>query len=409
MSTTVFRLPSGVLFIAAQFAPMGLLALAYLATQDEITLVYVGGVSLDLLLLTSAVIAPLLSQSVSGPLFRSLEQLPEREFAQTAEIALRHLPRAMAVAAPGLLLMCGGAAWAMGLDLRAGVALAAVAWVHLLFAGALVPAYAHRRGALLMVGWSTYAALLGAAPEVWWAPAVAGAASQLVPLLWSSRSFVGPVPRAGVGAMVAGLARGTALALPLWCLPAAVYLGSRGAVSPYGIFLALAPAVLAYQVYFVLVATPAWTRLDRARELLAHEPYATARAELASIGHQVRSGLRRTTGLVGALLLGISALIALGAVTDAEIYLGVAASAGLSVILIAQVTRFVMLREGVAPYAAAAIVGLAALGGAEAGPAGILVLHGLACLVCLATALAANRVAWRTPEYALFWARALHA
>ena len=63
----------GGLYLAASVAiglavnVVWLLALAYLSTQDEITLVYLGGVSLDLLLLTSAVIAPLLSQRSPEP------------------------------------------------------------------------------------------------------------------------------------------------------------------------------------------------------------------------------------------------------------------------------------------------------------------------------------------------------
>jgi hypothetical protein len=406
------RLPAGTVFIAAQFVPMAVLAAAYLVANARIEATQLGGVRLDRLLLSSAVVAPILSQSVSGPLFRSLEGAPgPRDLRVSAALTLRNLPRALLLALPVLALMTALSAHALRLAPSGAFALAAVLWVHLLFAAALVPAYAHRKGSMLVLGWATYAAVLAAFPTVWWAPALAGFASQALLLLHLCEVRLDHVPVLGLGSMLHGLLRGVAFSLPLWVLPVAVYLVGDGRLSPVPIFLALTPALVCYQVYFVVIATPVWVRLDRARQLLATEPYDRARAELQEIERSVRRGLLRVTGLL-VLLLEATATLAFGTdYTGAVLFLGVMLGAAAAVVTIAEVTRLTMVRDGLAPFLVSAVVLAVVLvaSGLGAGLGVLLVTHGAACLVCTVGARLASRLAWGSPEHSLFWARALRA
>ncbi|MCW2769576.1 MAG: hypothetical protein JWR27_1009 [Aeromicrobium sp.] len=400
---------TGPLFILAQFVPMLVLAGAYFHANHRIEASSLGGVRLDRLLLTSAVIAPLLTQSVSGPLFRSLEIRPTRRLADSAALTLRNLPRATAVATPIVIASAGATAWALGMSRAGAVALAAVAGVHVLFASTLVPAYAHRNGWLLILGWSSYAVTLAWAPQIWWAPSVVGFVSELLVLLTVCSTRMAGVPVAGYRAMLAGLLRGVSLAFPLWCLPVMVYLATDGDVSPVAIFLAMTPALLAYQVYFVTVATPVWTTLDGARRMLADDAYPRARRELAVIDHRVRRGLSRVAVMLGLLLLVAAISVNSQDPGDGSVLSLLMVSAAVSVVLIAEVTRLTMVKQGGALYVVSGALALTLLAGglSDRGIAELIALHAAACAVTWCGVRLTNRAVWRTPEYALFWSTAL--
>lgn len=402
-------LAPGIMFIASQFVPMAVLAVAYYFANTRIEQTTLGGVRLDRLLLTSAIVAPILSQSVSGPLFRSLETVPGRELRHSAALVLRNLPRAMVLSVPVLLVISALTAHALGMTAEGAQALTAVLWMHLLFAAALVPAYAHRKGSMLVMGWTAYAVTLGTSPSVWWAPAFAGFLTQIALLVWHCDVRLGTVPLLGYRSMMVGLVRGVSLSLPLWSLPVGVYLASDAALSPVPIFLALTPALVCYQVYFVVVATPVWARIDRARDMLAAQPYHVARTELRAIEGSLRNGLWRVIGLL-VLLFEVAATIAfLTNDNRAVLVVAVMAAAAAAVVAIAEVTRLTMVRDGIAPYVVSGVVLVALLAASSQGPGVLLVAHTMACLGCATATRLINRTAWSSPEHSLFWSRALRA
>lgn len=400
---------AGPLFILSQFVPMLVLAGAYHLANDRIEACTLGGVPLDRLLLTAAVIAPLLSQSVSGPLFSSLEITPRRRFADSAALTLRNLPRALVLAGPVLVAIAGATAWSLGMSPSGTLALVGIVWVHVLFAATLVPAYAHRNGWLLVLAWTAYAVTLAASPGTWWAPSVVGFVSQLFVLLAVCHVRMAEVPTAAWGAMLAGMLRGIALAFPLWCLPVTAYLASSGELSPVAIFLSMTPALLAYQVYFVTVATPVWASIDGARRMLADDSYPVARQALGHIDERIRRGLGRVTAMLGLLLVAAGYVVLHRHSGDTGLLLPLMLTAGLSVVLIAEVTRLTMVKQGHALYVVSGVVAVALLAGAigERSLTDLVALHAGACTVAWGGVRLANRLVWRTPEYALFWSTAL--
>ncbi len=397
------------LFIAVQLSPMLFLVLVYNRVSPLLEQSRLGGVPLTELLLASAVLSPLLTQTVSGPIFRSLETLRSPSFGVIGAVTLRSIPKALLLG----VLPTGAAALAVssltGTGVRGGLATVAMLGVHLLFAAALVPAFARRSPSLLALGWVTYALGLVLYPTIWWVPAIAGFGSQIVVLAIVSRLRLRGAAPAGIVPMAAGLVKGVAIAFPLWSIPVALFVSARGELSSAVIFAGLIPALIVYHTYFSTVATPLWRTIDEARGILSVRPYHEAKGAMDHLAQRARAGDGRVVVLVIATLLLIIPALLQNQDGDSRLLTVLIVASGFSVILIAQMVRLSMLRPSIVIYLVSAVIGANLIMDTALGmsPTVVLLLHAVVCLAGSGLVTILNRQIWRRPEHALFWRSAL--
>lgn len=403
------RARSQILFISVQLYPLLLLAPIFFLVSPAIASSSVAGVPLSQLLIASAVFGPLLTQSVSGPVFRSLDRIPAGDARGISAATLRSMPSALLVSAPFVLMV----AWALSAIMHTGsngyVALVGLLEVNMLFAASLVPAFSLRSGSLLALGWTSYGAALYYFPTVWWAPAIAGFLSQLIIAAIQSRLKLRGASLASARAMALGAIRGIAAALPLWGLPIALFLQEPSRFASGIVFVALVPALIANHIYFSTVAIPIWRTLDRVRGLLATRPYREAQADVIGVARKARFGEWRVIAVVLGSIGVTAPFVAIELPTETRFIVALVVASGLSVIVMAQVCRLSMLRTAASTYLVAAVLGLTMMASIVFGlnTVQLLVAYAFACLACSAVVSAANRRVWHRPEHALFWRTAL--
>lgn len=401
-------------FIAVQFVPMIAISLAFAAAMSQgIEGVEVAGTPLSVLYLVSGVLAPVTAQAVAGPLFACTTTATtgseQGQLGAACAVVRRHLGRALLVAAPVVVVTGVAVGAALDLDARATGALVAMLALNVVFAGTLVPAYVARRSSMLVVGWAGYVLALAFWPQLWWTPATLGTVAAAAFGLVASRHATAPAA-ASWPVLVAAARRGVLTAMPLWCLPIAVLLADPAAVDALGLFLAMTPALIAYQFFFIAVAGPGWRDLDDARTALSHEPIADGVLAVRATA----SRLRRNGGRI---LLIVTPLVVVGALViarlepDDAVVAAVMPAAAAAVLLLAATVRLGMVVADrtalVAPALVTAAVLAALLGGLT--PLEVVAVHAVVTSACLVVVAVRSQRAWRTPEYGLFWSTALGA
>lgn len=403
------RARSRILYITMQLYPLLLLTPIFLLVSPMIALTNVAGVPLSQLLVASAVLGPLLTQAVAGPVFSSLDRIPAGDSRAISAATLRSMPSALLISAPFVLLV----AWALSTTTHTSpggtLALAGLLEVNILFAASLVPAFSLRSGSLLALGWTSYGAALYYVPTLWWAPAITGFLSQLIIAAIRSRLRLHDAPLASAKEMALGAVRGISAALPLWGLPIALYLQNPSHFASGVIFVAMVPALVAYHVYFSTVAVPIWRMLDRVRALLATRTYIESQSDVLGVVRKARFGEWRVIAVVLGSIAVVTPFVAFALPTEVRFIVALLAASGLSVIVMAQVCRLSMLRTAASTYVVASVLSatMTALAIFHFGAVQLLIVYAIACLACSTAVSVANRRAWRRPEHALFWQTAL--
>jgi hypothetical protein len=390
--------------------PVGLLTIAYPVAATRMAGHTVGGVPLATFLLAASLTVPWLSQGVCMPLYRVLGEL--NGSADQADVRRRFCaawPATFARALPLAVLTAVPLFLALRWSLTAVASFVVLVGLHLALVQGLVPANAGRARAGWAVAWTAYAAALLLAPSIWFLPPLVALLTQLVPL--RRDLLVRPVWRVhhAERTVVADVLRGLLLGSVLWGDKLFYFVRSDGAFPVTTVFLALLPAVLAYNYFFASMAP----RIDAAVESLRtamQEQTLTGLAPVSrALARRVSTSVRRTA-LVGAALSLVAATIltATSPATAALVaavcvaswcfmmltllcyqldYIGdrVGALGSSAVHLALTAAAFACLPAGAPAYAALAIAELALLA---------LVLRRCLC-------------AWSVPEYNFFWRRAL--
>jgi hypothetical protein len=396
---------SPVPYLLIQLLPVVFLTFAYEQIGDRLRAIPVGGIGLDQLLLISAVTTPLLSQLLSGPLFRARQDVTDPRIAAAA--VLRAIPRAVLLGALPAIVVALAIAERLGFGEGAS-ALLAVMGLHLLFAASLVPAYADRSAALLALGWIAYGSALMLLPSVWWLPAVAGAASQIVVLLARGWGRFRRVPAVPTRELALASGRSLVSSFALWSLPFLLFLADpRGADSAL-VFAALIPAIMAYQIFFATVAGPLWQRLDVARRQLAELPCEGAAGAIQDLGRRANAGEARILGLFALAVVVLVPSMAASEWAGRSTFLLVFAAGTTSVLALIGACRWGMLRSSAPSAALAAGIVLGDTAAAVAtGTTGLLVMHALVCGGAAIALGVRNLQVWRRPEHEMFWRTAL--
>lgn len=404
----VRRATSAVVELALHLSPVGLLTFVFPLAVSRMGGAEVGGVELPTLLLASSLTVPWLSMAVCLPLYRAVgTHMSAGDHAGARARLLQVWPATFVQSLPAVLLFAVVVQSVMRWSATALGAYLVLTLLHAAFSQSLVVANIERNRPRWAAAWVAYAAALIVAPTAWFLPPLVAMATQLLPL----RREIGAVQRLTRLEnldVAADLLRGVLLGSVLWSHVFVVFLVTRGDFPVVTVFVAVLPAVLAYNYYFVRLA-PGFDRgvlqLRRAMEVETH-------ALLAS----------HSDGLTGTVVTSLARTAFVGAVLAFGITVTVAALGGLSVTLVAAVcvASWVFLMTTVACYkldyvgqqveaqlfsAAHLLLVVVVTVVVPVGVESYLWLVGLGALL-LAAVVHRCLAQWRSSEYALFWRHA---
>jgi hypothetical protein len=398
----------GVKELVLYLSPVLLLAVAVPLATSRITRAEVDGVSLTELLLASSLTVPWLSQAVCLPMYRAIGHLMQG--GDTAAIEDRFLevwPRTLAQTLPVIAVFAVPVELAMRWPLRALAAYLALCVLHTVFVQSLIVGNVGRRRGLWALAWAAYAVALLVAPAAWFLPPVAGLATQLVPL----RTKLTALRRMSAldGRDVAlDLVRGLLLGSVLWADKLFVFLRSGPQFAVSTLFLALLPAIIAYNYYFVRLAPTFDQRVLDMRHAMEHSDYERLRGRSSLLAATVQDTLTRTALIGAALSLAMTTAFAVTGSSTTSFVASVCVASCLFVLttLACYKLDYIGL-SGLAQLLGAAhlalCVGVFAL--VPATGAAYIVLALLEAPLCL-VALACCRSSWRASAYTLFWRHA---
>ena len=394
--------------LVLHLTPVLLLTTVFPLVAPAMSSARIGSVSLTSVVLASSMTVPWLSQSVCMPLYRGIGDTLHRghrdallaSFCRAWPlIALRSLSVVALFAVPVQLVL--------GWPLEVLGAYLTLTVLHLLFVQLLVLTNRPGHRGLWAAAWTAYAAALFLTPTVWVVPPLAGILVLLVPLRRHVRQLADPLvlDRRDVAS---DLIRGLLLGAVLWADKFVFLLAAGREFAVDVVFLALLPAILAYNAYFVLFAP----RFDREvaimRTAMEEEPLDRLHRQSSRLAGTVTSGLLKT-GVAGAALVlvvtggvvawdpGSAPLASAVSVASWAFMMTTVVSYKLDYVgqrsvaqaigalhLTAVVAAFALLPSGTAVYLT--------LAGVE------LLLLGLAVHSCMRH--------WGRPEYSLFWRHA---
>ncbi|SNS90944.1 hypothetical protein SAMN04488107_4270 [Geodermatophilus saharensis] len=402
----------GPLYTAGQLVlhltPVLLLTTVFPLVDTEISSARIGGVGLTSVVLASSMTVPWLSQSVCMPLYRGIGDTLHREDGDALLasfcrawplIALRSLSVVALFAVPVQLVLD----W----PLQVLGAYLVLTVLHLLFVQLLVITNRPDHRGLWAAAWTAYAVALFLAPTVWALPPLAGILVLLVPLRRHVRQLADPLvlDRRDVAA---DLVRGLLLGAVLWADKFVFLLAAGRDFAVDVVFLALLPAILAYNAYFVLFAPRFDREVATMRSAMEDEPLERLHRHSSRLTLTILSGVVKT-GVVGAAL----ALVVTGGVVlwdRGSAPLAAAVAVASWAFMMTTVVSYKL--DYVGQQRVAQVIGAAHLTAVVAAfallPSGTTVYLALAGVELLLLALAVRDCTrhWGRPEYSLFWRHA---
>lgn len=367
----------------------------------------VGGVQLTHVVLASSITVPWLAQAACMPAYRAIgELMAERDMQKITRrfcevwpaMFLQTLPLAGLFALP--LWLATGWSWqAMGAYLL-------LLGAHVLFVQSLVLANVGERRGLWAVAWGAYALALAVVPTVWILPPLVAAATQIA-AMGRQLSHVRVFERLDQRNFAADAVRGLLLGSVLWADKFVLFLATDGAFHVIVVFMAMLPAVLAYNFYFVNMAPHVDRAVSGLHRAIEKEtlPVLASRSTLLSYVVD-RSVLR--TGAVG-MVLTLAAALLLGGLQPHHVLLAVTVAVASWTFMMLTLLSYELdyIGEKVTAQALGAVhLVVSVLAFAVFSTNGAYALLLLADLVLVAGAWALYKRHWAQPEYTLFWRHA---
>ncbi|CEA09656.1 hypothetical protein BN1051_03028 [Arthrobacter saudimassiliensis] len=392
-------------------SPVILLNLVYPLVSPAMAAVQVGGVQLTHVVLASSITVPWLAQAACLPAYRAIGDLmAERHMAAIVRRFCSTWP-AMFVFALPLVVVFAVPLWlATGWSLTALGTYAALVALHLLFVQALIMANVANRRGLWAAAWAAYAAALFLGPTLWWLPPLLGALTQIAAMgrgLAAVR-LRGLDPRH----FSADLLRGLLLGAVLWADKFVLFLVTDGDFQVVVVFLAMLPAVLAYNYYFVNLAPQVDRAVASLHQAIAQEPL-TLLAQRSRTLSRTADRAILTTGAAG-MLLTLAVCLLMEGLQPAQVLLaaavGVASWAFMVLTLLSYELDYIgekllpQILGGVHLMLCAAAFLLIGAGTAAAALA--YAALAAADLALVAAAWVLYKRHWTQPEYTLFWRHA---
>ncbi|MHA7218961.1 hypothetical protein ACX80L_08695 [Arthrobacter sp. MDT1-48-3] len=395
-------------------APVILLNLVYPLVSPAMAAVEVGGVQLTLVVLASSITVPWLAQAACLPAYRAIGDLmAERDMAAITRRFCTTWP-AMFVQAVPLVVVFAVPLWlATRWSFSALATYAALCALHLLFVQSLILANVGDRRGLWAIAWLAYAAALFAAPTVWWLPPLLGALTQIA-AMGRGLASISLTQRLGARDFSTDLVRGLLLGAVLWADKFVLFLVTGGDFQVVIVFLAMLPAVIAYNYYFVNLAPRVDEAVATLHRTIAEEPLTVLALRSKRLSRTVDRAILSTgavgmvlTLVISLLLEGIQPVSVLLAVT-----VGVASWAFMILTLLSYELDYIgekALPQVLGGIHLALCVGAFLLVGATQSSAGAALAYGalvVADLALVAVAWVLYKRHWAQPEYTLFWRHA---
>lgn len=389
-------------------SPVLLLTFIFPIAVSRIADARVGGVGLTTLLLASSLTVPWLSMAVCLPLYRAVGHLmPSGDLPTIRTRFCEVWPSAFLQTAPALLVFAIPVELVMRWSIRGVAAYILLCLLHMAFAQSLILANIGRNRLQWAAAWIAYAGALFLFPMAWFLPPLAGLATQLLPLrhdLMRMRRLVHLDPRD----VAADVGRGVLLGAVLWSHLLFFFLATSGKFAVTTVFIAVLPAVLAYNYYFVRLAPAFDQGVLTLRAAMENEPHATMVERSRSLATVVETSISRTA-FIGAVL-GFFITYAISVHTDISVAL--VATIAVASWLFLMTTLLCYKLDYIGATTEAQLLSAAHLaicaGAFFILPAGATLyawLIGLELLV-FGWALHSCLKHWRSSEYSLFWRHA---
>lgn len=398
----------GSLEMGLVLSPVLLLTFIFPVAVARIAGVQVGGVPLTTLLLASSLTVPWLSVAVCLPLYRAIgELIPVREVSVVRARFIEVWPMTFLQVTPTVLLFAAPIGLVLGWSPVAVLTYVALCLLHAAFAQSLVLANVSRDRLLWAAAWVGYAAVLYLFPAAWFLPPLVGLLTQFVPL----RSHLVGMQRSislDYRDVAWDVGRGLLLGSVLWAHLLLLFVKTRAAFDVTVVFLAVLPAVLAYNYYFVRLA-PAFDRAVLVlRWDMENETPTTTSQSSRALSETVTRSISRT-GFVGAVLTFAVVCVTYAVNRSSIVAVGTVAVASwlfLMTTLLCYKLDYIGQRRKAQVFSAAHLVLVALL--FVLVPSGPQLYAWLVVgeLVICAAALREALMQWRTSEFALFWRHA---
>lgn len=398
----------GTIEMALYLSPVLLLTFIFPVAVARLGGVQVGGVPLTTLLLASSLTVPWLSVAVCLPLYRAVGHLiPVTDHRAVRARFIQVWPATFVQSAPAVLVFAVPVALIMRWSPTAVLTYVTLALLHAAFAQSLVVGNIARSRLLWASAWVGYAAALLVAPAWWFLPPLVGLATQLVPLrgeLYRMRSW----SRLDHRDVALDVGRGLLLGSVLWSHLLFLFLKTNATFDVTLVFVAVLPAVLAYNYYFVRLAPTFDDAVLSLRSAMENEPQARMVGRSRALSETVITSIARPA-FIGALLsfavvclayvYGLGSVALLSSVAVASWLFLMTTLLAYKLDYIGQRTHAGLLSAGHLVVAAGVFLTV------SAGPA-LYVWLIVGELLLFALALRAALRQWRDPEYALFWRHA---
>jgi hypothetical protein len=394
--------------MALHLSPVALLTLVFPLASARLDGVTVGGAGLTTLLLASSLTVPWLSQAVCLPVYRAIGALvPTGDLPGITRRFCEVWPTSFVQSTPLLVLFVVPVELTLHWSPLAVATYLALCLLHVAFAQSLVMANVARDRVRWAAAWAAYAGTLFALPQLWFLPPLAGLATQL----WWMREELGTVRRPvwlDHRDVAHDLGRGLLLGSVLWADKLFLFLVTAGVFAVDNVFLALLPAILAYNYYFVRLAPGFDRTVEEVRVAMEHQPHHRLATESARLTGVVITALVRT-GFVGAFL-GLLVTVAVAVRTPDAVALVATVSLASWLFVMTTVVcyklDYIGERSTAGLYSGAHLA--LCIGAFVVLPAGPVLYGWLIVLeaVLLIAAVRSCITHWTTAEYALFWRHA---
>ncbi|WP_434995690.1 hypothetical protein [Arthrobacter sp. Ld5] len=394
-------------------SPVILLNLVYPLVSPAMAAVNVGGVQLTLVVLASSITVPWLAQAACLPAYRAIGDLmAERDMAAITRRFCTTWP-AMFVQALPLVVVFALPLWlATRWSFAALATYAALCALHLVFVQSLILANVGSRRGLWAAAWGAYAVALLAAPTVWWLPPLLGALTQIVPMGRGLAAM--SLTRLASRDFSADLARGLLLGAVLWADKFVLFLVTDGDFQVVIVFLAMLPAVIAYNYYFVNLAPRVDEAVTDLHRSISEAPLTVLAARSGRLSRTVDRAIL-STGAVGMVLTLVISLLLEG-LQPVNVLLAVSVGIASWTFMILTLLSYELdyIGEKVLPqvlggvHLALCVVAFVVITATQSA-AGAALAYGalvVADLALVAVAWVLYKRHWSQPEYTLFWRHA---